>query len=155
MKRDAEVVSRATLSLGPRARLTTILGSRHRLSRISLLQTSLVAQMVKSLPAMWETQVQSLGWKDLEKGMATHSSFLALRIPCTEDLVGYSPWGHKESDITGQLSFSLDKNITYIRPGPWLWYTYGLFFFSLSFPFLLFLVISIIIYPKYFPRRLC
>ena len=152
MKRDAEVVSRATLSLGPTARLTTILGSRHRLSRISLL----VAQMVKSLPAMWETQIQSLGWEDLlEKGMATHSSFLAWRIPCTEDLVGYSPWSHKESDITEQLSLSLDKNITYIRPRPWLWYTYGLLFFSLSFPFLLFLVISIIIYSKYFPRKLC
>ena len=39
---------------------------------------SLVAQMVKNLPAMWETRVQSLGWDDpLEKGMATHSSILA------------------------------------------------------------------------------
>ena len=43
---------------------------------------SLVAQMVKNLPAMRETQVQSLGWEDpLEKGMATHSSILAWRIP--------------------------------------------------------------------------
>ena len=41
----------------------------------------LVAQMVKSLPAMWETQVRSLGWEDLqEKEMATHSSILAWRI---------------------------------------------------------------------------
>ena len=41
---------------------------------------SLVAQMVKDLPAMWETWVQSLGWEDpLEKGMATHSSILAWR----------------------------------------------------------------------------
>ena len=39
---------------------------------------SLVAQLVKSLPAMWETWVLSLGWEDsLEKGKATHSSFLA------------------------------------------------------------------------------
>ena len=39
--------------------------------------TSLVAQMVKNLPAMWETQVQSLGWEDaLEKGMVTLSSIL-------------------------------------------------------------------------------
>ena len=45
----------------------------------------LVAQMVKNLPAMWETWVQSLGWEDpLEKGMATHSSTLAWRIPWTE-----------------------------------------------------------------------
>jgi len=43
---------------------------------------SLVAQMIKSLPAMWETQVQSLGWEDLlEKEMATHSSILAWKIP--------------------------------------------------------------------------
>ena len=44
--------------------------------------TSLVAQMIKSLPAMWETQVQSLGLEDLlEKEMATHSSILAWKIP--------------------------------------------------------------------------
>ena len=47
---------------------------------------SLVAQMVKNLPARWESQVQSLGWEDaLEKGMATHSSIHAWRIPCTEE----------------------------------------------------------------------
>ena len=60
-----------------------------------------MAQMVKRLPAMRETQVQSLGWEDpLEKEMATHSSILAWRIPWTEELVGYSPWGRKESDTT-------------------------------------------------------
>ena len=43
---------------------------------------SLVAHLVKNLPAMWETWVQSLGWEDpLEKGTATHSSILAWRIP--------------------------------------------------------------------------
>ena len=43
---------------------------------------SLVAQLVKNPPAMWETWVQYLGWKDpLEKGKATHSSILAWRIP--------------------------------------------------------------------------
>ena len=47
---------------------------------------SLVAQSIKNLPAMQETQVQPLGWEDpLEKGMATHSSILAWRIPWTED----------------------------------------------------------------------
>ena len=47
---------------------------------------SLVAQLVKNLPAVQETQGQSLGWEDsLEKGMATHSSVLAWRIPCTEE----------------------------------------------------------------------
>ena len=40
----------------------------------------------KSLPAMWETQVQSVGWEDLlEKGMATHSRILPWRIPRTEE----------------------------------------------------------------------
>ena len=47
----------------------------------------LVAQMVKRLPTMRETQVQSLGWEDLlEKEMATHSSILAWKIPWTEEL---------------------------------------------------------------------
>ena len=47
---------------------------------------SLVAQMVKNLPAMQEAWVQSLGWEDpLEKGMATHSTMLAWRIPWTEE----------------------------------------------------------------------
>ena len=45
---------------------------------------SLVAQLVKKPPAMWETWVRSLGWEDpLEKGKATHSSTLAWRIPWT------------------------------------------------------------------------
>ena len=61
---------------------------------------SLVAQLVKNLPAKWETWVQSLGWEDpLEKGKATHSSILAWRIPWTV----YIPWGHKELDMTEQL----------------------------------------------------
>ena len=48
-------------------------------------RASLVAQMVKRLPAMWETQVQSPGWEDLlEKEMANHSSTLAWKIPWTE-----------------------------------------------------------------------
>ena len=49
----------------------------------------LVAQLIKNLPAMQETPVQSLGWEDpLEKGMATHSSILAWRIPWTEETGG-------------------------------------------------------------------
>ena len=47
---------------------------------------SLVAQIVKNLFSMQETQVPSLGWEDpLEKGMATHSSILAWRVPWTEE----------------------------------------------------------------------
>ena len=49
-------------------------------------RTSRVAQMVKRLPTMWETRVQSIGWEDpLEKEMATHSSILAWKIPWTEE----------------------------------------------------------------------
>ena len=45
-----------------------------------------IAQSVKNLPAMQESQVQFLGWEDpLEKGMATHSSIVAWRIPWTEE----------------------------------------------------------------------
>ena len=48
--------------------------------------SSLVAQMVNCLPAMWETWIQSLGWEDpLEKGMATHSSILAWKITWMEE----------------------------------------------------------------------
>ena len=58
---------------------------------------SLVAQLVKNPPAMWETWVRSLGWEDpLEKGKATHSSILAWRIPWTVQ--------SKESDMTKRLS---------------------------------------------------
>ena len=62
---------------------------------------SLVAQRLKCLPAMRETQVRSLGQEDpLEEEMATHSSTLAWRIPWTESLMGYSPLGHRESGTT-------------------------------------------------------
>ena len=55
---------------------------------------SLVAQLVKNPPAVWETWVPSLGWEDpLEMEKATHSSILAWRIPWTD-----SPWCHKELD---------------------------------------------------------
>ena len=65
-----------------------------------------MAQTVKSPPAMWETWVPSLGWEDpLEEGMATHSSIPAWRVPMDRGaLVGYSPWGCKESDMTEPLS---------------------------------------------------
>ena len=55
---------------------------------------SLVAQIVKSLPAMWETWVQLLGQEDpLEKGMATHSRILVLRISQTKELGGLQSIG--------------------------------------------------------------
>ena len=57
----------------------------------------MVAQTVKSLPAMQETRIQSPGWEDpLEKGMVIHSSILAWRIHGQRNLAGYSPWSPKE-----------------------------------------------------------
>ena len=62
---------------------------------------SLMAQLVKNLPVMWETWVWSLGWEDpLEKRKAAHSSILAWRIPWTI----YSSWGRKQLDTTEWLS---------------------------------------------------
>ena len=60
--------------------------------------------MVKNLPAMQETQVQSLGWEDpLEKGMETHSSILAWEIPWTKKPGGLQFMRSQESDTTAQL----------------------------------------------------
>ena len=57
--------------------------------------------MVKNLPVMQETWVQSLGWEDpLEKRMMTHSSILTWRIPWTEKPGRLQSMGWKESDIT-------------------------------------------------------
>ena len=62
--------------------------------------------MVKRLPTMWETQVQSLGREDpLEKEITTHSSILAWKIPWTEEADGLRSIGHKKSDTTERLSF--------------------------------------------------
>ena len=72
--------------------------------------SSLVAQMVKNLCAGQETQIQSLGWKDsLEKGMATHSSFLPGEFQGQRSLKGYSSRGLKECDRTEQLILSLSN----------------------------------------------
>ena len=64
-------------------------------------RASQVAQLIKNLPVMRETQVPSLGQEDpLEEEMATHSSILARGIPGTEESGGKNPWGHKEWDTT-------------------------------------------------------
>ena len=62
-----------------------------------------MAQMLKNLPAMWETQVQALGQEDpLEKGMTTHFSILAWRIPWTDPTVYVAT----ESDTTERLTLT-------------------------------------------------
>ena len=75
---------------------------------VSYMRASLVAQMVKNLPAVQETQVRSLGQEDpLEKGMATHSSIPAFwKSHGQRSLVDYSSWGCKESDMTKRPTLS-------------------------------------------------
>ena len=72
----------------------------------SLLWASLVVQ-IKNVPAMQETWVHSLGWEDpLEKGMATHSSVLAWRIPWTEEPGGLQYMGSQsQTRLSNFLSF--------------------------------------------------
>ena len=80
------------------------------------------AQLVKNLPVIQETWVQSLGWKDpLEKGKAIHSSFLAWKIPQT-----VQSWGSKESDTTEQFFISCLSPTTR-RPGSIISFTFSKF----------------------------
>ena len=75
---------------------------------MTVTRASLVAQTVKSLPAMQETQVRSLGWEEpLEEGMATHSGILAWRIPRTEDPGGLQSTGLQRvrHDLTKQQHY--------------------------------------------------
>ena len=70
-----------------------------------LLRTSLVAQMLRHLLIMWETQIRSLGREDpLEKEMATHSSTLAWKIPWMEECGGLQSMG-SQLDTTERLHF--------------------------------------------------
>ena len=69
----------------------------------------MVAQKVKILPSVKETQIWSLGGEDpLEKEMPTHSSIRAWRIPWTEEPGGLQSTGYKESDTTEQLTAHRD-----------------------------------------------
>ena len=71
-------------------------------------RVSLVAQTAKNMPAMQETWVQCLGSEEaLEKGMATHSSILAWRIPWTEEAGRLNPQDNKELDTLSNNSFTL------------------------------------------------
>ena len=67
--------------------------------------------MLKNLPAMQETRVQLLGQEDLplEKERAIHSSILAGKSHGKRSLVGYNPWGHKESDTPYRLPTNVTK----------------------------------------------
>ena len=71
--------------------------------------------MVKNLPVMQENWVRSLSWEDpLEKGMDTHSSILAWRIPCTEELGRLQSMGSQKSD-TNTFTYMSSKEISQIE----------------------------------------
>ena len=76
-------------------KITKLIITSFNLSTLAFMSmSSLVSQMVKNLPVIRETWVQSLGWEDpLEKGMATHSSILAWRIPWAEEPGGLQSMG--------------------------------------------------------------
>ena len=79
-------------------------------------RASLVIQRLTRLPPMWETWVQSLGQEDfLEKEMATHSSFLAWKIPWTEEPGGLQPWRHKELDTTEHKCLRTEKRVARVK----------------------------------------
>ena len=79
---------------------------------------SLVAQMVKNLPAMQETQVWSLDWEDLlEKGMTTHSSILAQRTPWTEEPGGLQFMGSQRVRLDWANNTHTQAQRMGMRPG--------------------------------------
>ena len=92
-----------------RAAVNGVAQSQIRLNRLSSSSSSsMVAQTVKHLPTMRETQVQSLGWEDpLEKEMATHCRILAWKTSWTEEPGRLQYMGRKESDTTERLHFSI------------------------------------------------
>ena len=68
----------------------------------------MVAQMVKNPPAVWETWVRSLDWENaLERKQLPTPVSWPREFHGQKSLAGYSPWGHKESDTTEQLSLSI------------------------------------------------
>ena len=88
------------------------------------LRTSLVAQTVKCLSTMWETWVRSLGWEDpLERKWQSPPVPLPGKSHGQKTLVGYSPWGCKESDTTERLHFpySYIKILTPKCGSIWRW----------------------------------
>ena len=83
-----------------------------------LVMVSLVAQTLKNLPAMWETEVWSLGREDpLKKGLGTQSSILAWKIPWTEEPGELQSVGLQTSDMTEQLILSFSLWVILL----WLW----------------------------------
>ena len=93
----------------------TVGGNKYKLSPWGI-GASLVAQMVKHLPAMRETWVQSMGWEDpLEKEMATHSSTLAWKIPWTEDPGRLQSMGLQSQTRLSDFTFTMGNSRKVLR----------------------------------------
>ena len=74
---------------------------------LQAIRASLVAQLLKNPPALWETWIRSLGWEDsLEKGKVTHSSILAWRIPWIEEPGGLQSMGSQRAGHGERLSLT-------------------------------------------------
>ena len=69
----------------------------------------LVAQMVKNLPAMWETRFDPWVWISWRRAWQPSLVFLLREFHRQSSLVGYSSWGHKDSDMTERLTLSLSQ----------------------------------------------
>ena len=77
-----------------------------------------MAQLVKNLPAMWESSVRSLHWKDpLEEDMATHSIIVAWRVPTDRGAWQATVHGFAESDTTERLSTTQQDKLRGMRWG--------------------------------------
>ena len=91
-------------------------------------RASLVVQVVKSLPAMQETWVRSVDWEDpLEKGMATHSSILAWRIPWTEEPGGLQSMGSQRAGHNWVTNTHMNHREILLKCGFWFktWFLSG------------------------------
>ena len=102
-----DTVTSAAINIRARVSFSILVSSGYMSSSgiAGSFRASLIAQPVKSLPAVQETRVWFLGWEDpLEKEMTTHSSILAWRIPWTEEPGGLQFMGSQESDMTEWLS---------------------------------------------------
>ena len=91
-------------------------------------RASLVVQVVKNLPAMQDTWVQSVGWEDpLEKGMTTHSSILAWRIPWTEEPGGLQSMGSQRAGHDWVTDIYMNHRKILLKCGFWfkMWFLSG------------------------------
>jgi len=101
-------------------------------AQFSGLWASLVAQLVKNLPAMLETWVLSLGWEEpLENGKSTHSSILAWRVPWTVESMGSQSVRHNSVTFTSIHSVAFTKRLseTYLFKSTFYEFSWKLLFF--------------------------